>query len=108
MPTKQCPACHANGMNMMNAEVVQLANVDTNTPEKINWTCGYCGFKDSDTFYISEFGTENTKTMINPPVEEAPIEAAARPTGPLKTAKKPPKPVEKPVEEPVAPPADKE
>jgi hypothetical protein len=106
MAIQECPICSSgNGLNMMKGEVTQLQDVTTNTPKIIEWTCGFCGYTDSDTIYLGSLGgAQNEKSIVHPvsmQVEE-PIEAT-RPEEPLQAAKKPPK-APKPVEE--APAAD--
>jgi len=57
MATKQCPQCESRGgLNLMKGEVAQLYDGPSNTPEIINWTCGFCGYTDQDESYMTEKG----------------------------------------------------
>lgn len=94
----ECPKCESrSGLNIMKGEVTQLMDAATKTPQITEWTCGYCGYKDSDTVYMGEMGgSQNTKSMVGEFPVEAPI-LAARPKAPLST----PRPVKVSKPEPV-------
>jgi len=68
MQAKVCPICESrSGLNIMKGEVTQLmyAKTDT-TPAQakiINWTCGFCGHKETDTIQMTELGGYVTETV---------------------------------------------
>jgi predicted nucleic-acid-binding Zn-ribbon protein len=104
----ECPKCESrNGLNIMKGEVTQLMDAATKTPQIINWTCGFCGYTDSDTIYMGEMGgSQNVKSIVGeiPAPEPPPLEAASRPMSAArpKAAKAAPKP--EPTPDPVVDP----
>jgi len=64
MATKQCPQCESRGgLNLMKGEVTQLMDAATKTPKLVTWTCGYCGYTDSDeTHFTDKGGMYNPKS----------------------------------------------
>jgi len=77
MSTKICPSkCGgAAGMNYMRGEVVQEFNMETKAPQITDWTCPYCGFKETLTVEFAQSGgTYNSGVGYKmDPVPNAPL-----------------------------------
>ena len=68
MQNKVCPICESrSGLNIMKGEVVQLMYAKTDiAPAQdkiIDWTCGFCGHKETDTIQMTELGGYVTETV---------------------------------------------
>lgn len=69
MATKICPyKCGgAGGMNYMKGEVTQEYNNSTQAPQITQWTCPYCGYKETETIpFLATGGTYNSGIVQGP------------------------------------------
>lgn len=64
MNAKVCPNCESrNGLNMMKGEITQEMSVKPRLPRLIEWTCGFCGYKEEDEVICTEgFGFKTITT----------------------------------------------
>jgi hypothetical protein len=68
MQQKVCPICEArSGLNIMKGEVTQHMFAKTDSTDAIakvvEWTCGFCGHKETDTIQMTELGGYVTETV---------------------------------------------
>ncbi len=69
MATRECPICESRaGLNMMAGEITQLIDVATDTPQLTDWTCGFCGYQESEVTQVCSLGgMKSVITPVEPP-----------------------------------------
>lgn len=74
MATKICLKCEPRaGMNFMKGEVTQEYNNDTEAAQITEWTCPYCGHKETETIpFESTGGTFNSGVAQGPASTDEP------------------------------------
>jgi C4-type Zn-finger protein len=66
---KICPVCQgAAGMPYMKGVVTQKFDMTTKVPEITEWTCPYCGHKETDTIEFAQSGGNYNSGIVQGPV----------------------------------------
>ena len=68
MAARLCPQCKlGGGINHMKGNITQKYNITTQVPEITEWTCPYCGHKETESVpYQAEGGTYNSGIAQGP------------------------------------------
>ena len=70
MATKICLMCESRGgMNFMKGDVTQEFDSETKAAEITEWSCPYCGYKETETVPYTGMGVAYNSGIVQGPVK---------------------------------------
>lgn len=70
MATQICKMCESRGgMNFMKGEVTQEYSSETQAAQITEWTCPYCGYKETETVPFTGMGVAYNSVAVQGPLK---------------------------------------